>query len=311
MVKATFDNLAAAKPKNHFTVGIKDDVTGTSLDFDPDFSTESDKVVRALFYGLGADGTVGANKNSIKIIGEETDNFAQGYFVYDSKKSGTVTTSHLRFGPKPIQAPYLIEANQASFVACHQFNFLEKFDMLKYAKPGGVFLLNSLYAPDKVWDELPAEVQQQILDKKLKFHVINGYDVAEKTGMGARMNTIMQTAFFAISGILPRDQAIAQIKHAIEKTYGKRGEAVVKKNFAAVDQTIENLFEVKVPAKVTATATRRRAVPKEAPAFVQNVIAPMLVFDGDNLPVSAMPIDRGSPKAARLLGVKTQPLPCP
>jgi pyruvate-ferredoxin/flavodoxin oxidoreductase len=291
MVKAVLDELSKAAPKNHFTVGINDDVSHSSLAVDASFAIEPEETVRCVFFGLGADGTVGANKNSIKIIGEETDNFAQGYFVYDSKKSGTVTTSHLRFGPKPIQAPYLIEANQASFVACHQFNFLEKFDMLKYAKPGGVFLLNSLYAPDKVWDELPAEVQQQILDKKLKFHVINGYDVAEKTGMGARMNTIMQTAFFAISGILPRDQAIAQIKHAIEKTYGKRGEAVVKKNFAAVDQTIENLFEVKIPAKVTATATRRRAVPKEAPAFVQNVIAPMLVFDGDNLPVSAMPID--------------------
>ncbi|HEY5983530.1 MAG TPA: pyruvate:ferredoxin (flavodoxin) oxidoreductase, partial [Anaerolineales bacterium] len=291
MVKSVFDELTKAAPKNHFTVGINDDVSHSSLIVDPTFAIEPEETVRCIFFGLGADGTVGANKNSIKIIGEETENYAQGYFVYDSKKSGTVTTSHLRFGPKPVRAPYLIEANQASFVACHQFGFLEKFDMLKYAKPGGVFLLNSLYDTDKVWDELPVEVQKQIIDKKLKFHVINGYDVAEKTGMGARMNTIMQTAFFAISGILPRDQAIAQIKHAIEKTYGKRGEAVVKKNFAAVDATIENLFEVKVPAKVSATATRRRAVPAEAPAFVQNVIAPMLVFDGDDLPVSAMPID--------------------
>jgi len=291
MVKAVFDELAKPAPKNHFTVGIIDDVSHSSLTVDPDFAVETEDTVRCIFFGLGADGTVGANKNSIKIIGEETSNYAQGYFVYDSKKSGTVTTSHLRFGPQPIRAPYLIEANQASFVACHQFNFLEKFEMLKYAKPGGVFLLNSLYGPDKVWDELPVEVQQQIIEKKLKFYVINGYDVAERTGMGARMNTIMQTAFFAISGILPRDQAIAQIKHAIEKTYGKRGEAVVKKNFAAVDATIENLFEVKVPAKVTATATRRRAVPQEAPEFVQKVIAPMLVFEGDNLPVSAMPID--------------------
>jgi pyruvate-ferredoxin/flavodoxin oxidoreductase len=291
MVKAVLDELAKAAPKNHFTVGINDDVTNTSLSIDTSFSVETDETVRCIFFGLGADGTVGANKNSIKIIGEETDNFAQGYFVYDSKKSGTVTTSHLRFGPKPIMSPYLIEANQASFVACHQFNFLEKFEMLKYAKPGGVFLLNSLYGPDKVWDELPIEVQQQIVDKKLKFYVINGYEVAEKTGMGARMNTIMQTAFFAISGILPRDEAIAQIKKAIEKTYGKRGEAVVKKNFAAVDGTIENLFEVKVPAKATSKTARRRAVPVEAPEFVQNVIAPMLVFDGDDLPVSAMPID--------------------
>ena len=291
MVKAVMDELAKPTPRNHFTVGITDDVSHTSLPVDPSFAIEPEETVRCVFFGLGADGTVGANKNSIKIIGEETGNFAQGYFVYDSKKSGTVTTSHLRFGPKPIQAPYLIEANQASFVACHQFNFLEKFEMLKYAKPGGVFLLNSLFGPDKVWDQLPREVQQQIIEKKLKFYVINGYEVAEKTGMGARMNTIMQTAFFAISGILPRDQAIAEIKRAIEKTYGKRGEAVVKKNFAAVDGTIENLFEVKVPTTVTSKTTRRRPVPQEAPEFVQNVIAPMLLFDGDDLPVSAMPID--------------------
>ncbi len=291
MVKSVLDELSKPTPKNHFTLGINDDVSHTSLAVDTSFAIEPEETVRCVFFGLGADGTVGANKNSIKIIGEETDNYAQGYFVYNSKKSGTVTTSHLRFGPKPIQSPYLIEANQASFVACHQFNFLEKFEMLKYAKPGGVFLLNSLFGPDKVWDELPVEVQQQLVDKKLKFYVINGYDVAEKTGMGARMNTIMQTAFFAISGILPRDQAIAQIKHAIEKTYGKRGEAVVKKNFAAVDGTIENLFEVKVPAKVTATTSRRRPVPAAAPEFVQNVIAPMLLFEGDDLPVSAMPVD--------------------
>lgn len=291
MVKAVLDELSKAAPKNHFTVGITDDVSNTSLPVDSSFAIEPEETVRCVFFGLGSDGTVGANKNSIKIIGEETDNFAQGYFVYDSKKSGTVTTSHLRFGPKPIQSPYLIEANQASFVACHQFNFLEKFEMLKYAKPGGVFLLNSLFGPDKIWDQLPVEVQQQIVYKKLKFYVINGYDVAEKTGMGARMNTIMQTAFFAISGILPGDQAIAEIKHAIEKTYGKRGEAVVKKNFAAVDETIQNLFEVKVPATVTSKTSRRRPVPAAAPEFVQNVIAPMLLFDGDELPVSAMPID--------------------
>ncbi len=291
MVKAVLDELSKPNPKNHFTVGITDDVTHTSLPVDSSFSIEAEDTVRCVFFGLGSDGTVGANKNSIKIIGEETDNYAQGYFVYDSRKSGTVTISHLRFGPHPVRAPYLIEANQASFVACHQFNFLEKFEMLKYAKTGGVFLLNSLYGPDKIWDELPIEVQQQILEKKLKFYVINGYDVAEKTGMGGRMNTIMQTAFFAISGILPREDAIKQIKHAIEKTYGKRGEAVVQKNFAAVDATIENLFEVKVPGKVTSKTSRRRVVPKEAPEFVQNVIAPMLLFDGDDLPVSALPVD--------------------
>jgi pyruvate-ferredoxin/flavodoxin oxidoreductase len=291
MLKAVFDELKKPAPKNHFTVGITDDVSHTSLNVDTSFAIESPETVRCMFFGLGADGTVGANKNSIKIIGEETDNFAQGYFVYDSKKSGTVTISHLRFGPQPIRAPYLIEANQANFVACHQFNFLEKFEMLKYAKPGGVFLLNSLFGPGEIWDKLPVEVQTQIVEKKLKFHVINGYEVAEKTGMGGRMNTIMQTAFFAISGILPREQAIAEIKHAIEKTYGKRGEAVVQKNFAAVDGTIENLHEVQVPAKITSKIRRRRAVPVEAPEFVQNVIGPMLVFDGDDLPVSAMPVD--------------------
>ena len=291
MVKASLDELKKSEPKNHFTVGINDDVSHTSLDVDSSFSIESEETVRCMFFGLGSDGTVGANKNSIKIIGEETDNFAQGYFVYDSKKAGTVTISHLRFGSKPIQAPYLIEVNQANFVACHQSVFLEKFDMLKYAKPGGVFLLNSMFGPDEVWDQLPIEVQKELVSKKLKFYVINGYNVAEKTGMGNRVNTIMQTAFFAISGILPREEAIAQIKHAIEKTYGKRGEAVVKKNFDAVDQTLENLHEVKVPAKATSKTTRRAVVPNEAPDFVKNVLAPIIAFNGDNVPVSSMPVD--------------------
>jgi len=291
MFKAGLDELTKSEPKNHFTVGIIDDVSNTSLEYDPTFAVEDDETVRCVFFGLGSDGTVGANKNSIKIIGEETDNFAQGYFVYDSKKSGTMTTSHLRFGSKPIQAPYVIETNQANFVACHQFNFLERFDMLKYAKEGAVFLLNSLYGPDTIWDNLPVEVQTDIIKKKLKFYVINGYEVAEKTGMGGRMNTIMQTAFFAISGILPRDAAIEQIKHAIEKSYGKRGEAVVKKNFEAVDSTLENLHEVKVPAEITSKATRRAAVPNDAPDFVRNVLGEMIGFNGDNLPVSAIPAD--------------------
>ncbi len=291
MVKAVLDELTKPEPKNHFTVGIIDDVSHTSLDVDPSFAVEHEETVRCLFFGLGSDGTVGANKNSIKIIGEETQNFAQGYFVYDSKKSGQMTTSHLRFGPKPIQAPYLIETNQANFVACHQFNFLERFDMLKYARPGGIFLLNSLYGPEEVWDHLPREVQQAILEKNLKFYIINGYEVAEKAGMGQRVNTIMQTAFFAISGVLPREQAIAEIKHAIQKTYGKRGEAVVKMNFAAVDQTLANLHEVKVPGKITAEATRRAPVPATAPAFVRDVLGPMIAFDGDNVPVSALPVD--------------------
>jgi pyruvate-ferredoxin/flavodoxin oxidoreductase len=297
MFKAALDELKKAQPKNHFTIGINDDVTHTSLDVDSSFSVEPVETVRCVFFGLGSDGTVGANKNSIKIIGEETDNYAQGYFVYDSKKSGQMTISHLRFGPKVIQSPYLIEANQANFVACHQFNFLERYDILKYAKEGAVFLLNSMYGKDEVWDTLPNEVQSAIIKKKLKFYVINGYDVAEKTGMGQRVNTIMQTAFFAISGVLPREQAIEEIKHAIEKTYGKRGEAVVKKNFEAVDATIVNLHEVKVPAKVTSKVMRRSAVPNGAPDFVKNVLGPMISFDGDSLPVSAMPVDGSYPLA--------------
>jgi pyruvate-ferredoxin/flavodoxin oxidoreductase len=291
MVKAALDELCKPDPKNHFTVGINDDVAFTSLEVDDTFKIESEETVRCVFFGLGSDGTVGANKNSIKIIGEETNNFAQGYFCYDSKKSGTVTTSHLRFGPKPIRAPYLIEQNEANFVACHQYSFLERVDMLKYAKPGGIFLLNSLYGPDEIWDQLPVEVQKDILEKGLKFYVINGYDVAEKSGMGGRVNTIMQTAFFAISGILPREAAIAEIKHAIEKTYGKRGEAVVQKNFAAVDKTLEHLFEVKVPAEITSTLTRRQPVPEEAPAFVRNVLGEIIGANGDNIPVSAFPVD--------------------
>jgi pyruvate-ferredoxin/flavodoxin oxidoreductase len=297
MVKATLDELKKPEPKTHFTVGISDDVSHTSLEVDSSFSIESDETIRCVFFGLGSDGTVGANKNSIKIIGEETKNYAQGYFYYDSKKSGTVTLSHLRFGPKPVRAPYLIELNQANFVACHQYSFLERVDMLKYAKPGAVFLLNSLYNKDEIWDKLPREVQQDIIAKKLKFYVINGYEVAEKTGMGGRMNTIMQTAFFAISGVLPREQAIEEIKHAIQKTYGKRGEAVVKQNFQAVDATISELHEVKVPAAVTSKMTRRLSVPKEAPDFVQKVIAPIVDARGDDIPVSAFPIDGTFPTA--------------
>ncbi|MGA2504034.1 MAG: pyruvate:ferredoxin (flavodoxin) oxidoreductase [Anaerolineales bacterium] len=291
MVKAVLDELKKTNPKNHFVVGINEDVTHSSLDYDLNFSVEYPETVRCLFFGLGSDGTVGANKNSIKIIGEETNNNAQGYFYYDSKKAGTLTVSHLRFGPKPIQAPYLITPNTANFVACHQFNFLERFDFTKFAQPGAVFLVNSLYGPEEIWDKLPQEVQKDIIEKKLKFYTINAYDVAEKTGMGSRVNTIMQTCFFAISGILPRDEAIEQIKKAIKKTYGKRGEAVVMKNYAAVDQTLINLHEVKVPAKVTSTITRRPPVAAEAPEFVRNVLGPMIAFEGDTVPVSAMPLD--------------------
>ena len=289
MIKAVFDELAKPKPRNHFTVGIVDDVTHTSLEYDPNFSTEDPKTVRGLFYGLGADGTVGANKNSIKIIGEDTDNYAQGYFVYDSKKSGSVTISHLRFGPNTIHSTYLI--SKANFVACHQYSFLERLDMLQAAGPGAVFLLNSPYGPDEVWDKIPKTVQQQIIEKNLRFFVIDGYQVAKDTGMGVRINTIMQTCFFAISGVLPRDEAIAAIKHAIEKTYGRRGEAIVKKNFAAVDATIEHLHEVKVPSRVTSTFDIRPAVPAEAPEFVRKTLARIIANDGDSLPVSAFPVD--------------------
>jgi pyruvate-ferredoxin/flavodoxin oxidoreductase len=289
MVKGVYDELSKAKSKNHFTVGIIDDVTHTSIDYDAQFSTEHPKTVRALFYGLGADGTVGANKNSIKIIGEDTDFYAQGYFVYDSKKSGSITTSHLRFGPKPLKSSYLI--SRANFVACHQFSFLERIDMLRYADQGAVFLLNSPFPPDQVWDEMPRKVQQQIIDKKLKFYVIDGYTVAKDTGMGSRVNTIMQTCFFAISGVLPKEEAIAAIKHSIEKTYGKRGESVVAKNFAAVDAALAELHEVKVPASATSSKEVRPAVPATAPEFVQNVLAPMILGNGDDLPVSALPVD--------------------
>jgi len=289
MVKGIFDEMSKPKPKNHFTIGILDDVGHTSLDYDPAFSSEVPGTVRALFYGLGADGTVGANKNSIKIIGEETENYAQGYFVYDSKKAGAITVSHLRFGPQPLHSSYLI--TNANFVACHQFSFLERLDMLKWAEPGATFLLNSPFGPGEVWDQLPLTVQRQIVAKKLHFYVIDGYQVAKDTGMGARVNTIMQTCFFAISGVLPRDEAIAAIKHAIEKTYGKRGEAVVQKNFAAVDEALSHLCEVKVPAEATSSFDMRPAVPAGAPDFVQKFTARIIAGEGDDLPVSAMPID--------------------
>jgi pyruvate-ferredoxin/flavodoxin oxidoreductase len=298
MVKGVFDEMSRSDPKNHFTVGIIDDVTNTSIEYDPHFHIENPNTVRAVFWGLGADGTVGANKNSIKIIGEETDNYAQGYFQYDSKKSGAVTISHLRFGPEPIHAPYLI--GQANFVACHQFNFLEKYDVLKYAVPGAVFLLNSIYGPDEVWDMIPRETQQAIIDKKLQFYVIDGYEVANQTGMGKRINTIMQTCFFAISGVLPRDQAIDEIKKAIKKTYGKRGEAVVQRNFDAVDNALAHLHKVEVPGEATSELTRRPPVPDAAPEFVRTVLGAMISRDGDDLPVSALPEDGTYPTATTM-----------
>jgi pyruvate-ferredoxin/flavodoxin oxidoreductase len=295
MVKAIFDEMAKPNPRNHFTSGIVDDVTHTSVEYDPSFSTEDPKTVRAIFYGLGSDGTVGANKNSIKIIGEDTENYAQGYFVYDSKKAGSVTISHLRFGPKPIHSTYLI--THANFVACHQFVFLEQRDVLKAAVPGATFLLNSPYGPDEVWDRIPRSTQEQIIKKKLRFYVIDGYTVAAEAGMGRRINTVMQTCFFAISGILPRDEAIAAIKHAIEKTYGRRGEAVVKKNFAAVDASLAHLHEVKVPAQATSSFDLRPPVPAQAPEFVRNVLGKIIEGEGDAVPVSAMPNDGTFPSA--------------
>ncbi len=289
MCKAVFDELTRTTPKNHFTVGINDDVTHTSLAYDPEFSTEPDDVVRAIFWGLGADGTVGANKNSIKIIGEETPNAAQGYFVYDSKKSGSVTTSHLRFGPRPIHSPYLI--SHANFIAIHQFGFIERYPVLESAVRGATVLLNSPYPAEEVWDRLPQTFQQQVLSRDLRLFVVDAYDVAKATGMGVRINTIMQTAFFAISGVLPRDQAIEQIKGAIKKTYGKRGEAVVQKNFAAVDAALAHLHEVPIAGRNPGDQRLPSTVPASAPEFVRTVTAEIIAGRGDALPVSAFPPD--------------------
>jgi pyruvate-ferredoxin/flavodoxin oxidoreductase len=297
MVKAVFDELKKSSPKNHFTIGINDDVTHTSLDYDPRFSIADPRTKRCVFFGLGSDGTVGANKNSIKIIGEETEFGAQGYFVYDSKKSGSVTISHLRFGPGEMRAPYQIGIGEANFVACHQFSFLERLDVLKYAETNAVFLLNSIYGADEVWNHLPQETQKQIIEKKLKFYVIDAYEVAQKTGMGGRVNTIMQTCFFAISGVLPREEAIERIKYSINKTYGKRGEAVVQRNYEAVDHTLANLVEVKIPVQVSSDFKRRDSVSSNAPKFVRDVLGPMLTYEGDSIPVSAMPIDGTFPTA--------------
>jgi pyruvate-ferredoxin/flavodoxin oxidoreductase len=288
MINGVYEEMKKSNPKNYFSVGILDDVTNNSIDYDPNFGVGG-SVTSCLFYGLGADGTVGANKNSIKIIGEDTPNNAQGYFSYDSRKSGTVTVSHLRFGAKPIQSIYLV--NKASFIACHQFVFLERYDMLKDAVPGATFLLNSPYGPEEVWGKIPRSVQKQIIEKKIRFYVIDGYKVAKMTGMGARVNTIMQTCFFAISGVLPRDEAIDAIKHSIKKTYGAKGEEVVKKNYRAVEQTLANLFEVKVPAEANSKVERPPSVPAEAPAFVQSFTAKIIAGEGDSLPVSAFPVD--------------------
>ncbi|HLH54196.1 MAG TPA: pyruvate:ferredoxin (flavodoxin) oxidoreductase, partial [Verrucomicrobiae bacterium] len=295
MVKAVFDNLKSKEPKNHFTVGIKDDVSHLSLDFDPAFSTEPDSVIRAMFYGLGADGTVGANKNSIKIIGEETANFAQGYFVYDSKKSGSMTVSHLRFGPQSIRSSYLI--SHANFVACHQPMFLERYDMVKYLVPGGTFLLNTPFTKEQIWAQMPTPVQEALLAKRIRFYVIDATKVARESGMGGRINTIMQVCFFALSGVLPKEEAIQAIKDSIRKTYGKKGEEIVQMNLKAVDNTLAHLFEVALTNKVNGTGDFLPPMTGNAPIYVQKVLGSLAAGLGDDLPVSAFPNDGSFPTA--------------
>jgi pyruvate-ferredoxin/flavodoxin oxidoreductase len=287
--KAVFDELAKAEPKNSFTVGINDDVSHTSLSPDPAFHIDPPDLVQAVFYGLGADGTVGANKNSVKIIAEDAGLHAQGYFVYDSHKSGAQTVSHLRFGPHPIHAPYLIQ--RASFVACHQPNFIERIDVLRLAAPGATFLLNTPYGPAEVWDHLPHAMQRRMLELKLRFFVIDASKVAVDVGLRGRANTVLQTCFFAISGVLPQEAAIRHIKESIRKTYGRRGEDVVRRNFQAVDDTLVRLFEVRLPSDATSQFERPPVVPASAPDFVRRVTARMMEGMGDQIPVSDMPID--------------------
>jgi pyruvate-ferredoxin/flavodoxin oxidoreductase len=289
MAKVVFDELAKPEPKNGFTVGIVDDVSHTSLQIDHGFRIESPDTVEAVFYGLGADGTVGANKNSVKIIAEDAGLYAQGYFVYDSHKSGAQTVSHLRFGPRPIHAPYLIQS--ANFVACHQFHFIERIDVLRLAAPGATFLLNSPYGSGEVWDRLPRAMQRQIIERGLRFFVIDASKVAREFGLRGRTNTVLQTCFFAISGVLPKDEAIRQIKESIRKTYGDKGDDVVRRNFQAVDDTLSQLFEVKVPDKVTSGWDRQPLVPPTAPEFVREVTGRIFEGRGDEIPVSLMPID--------------------
>ena len=295
MAARVFDELQQPDPKRHFTVGIVDDVTNLSLKWDPEYSTEPDDVMRAVFYGLGSDGTVGASKNSVKIIGEHTEQFAQGYFVYDSKKAGSVTVSHLRFSPRPIHSSYLID--RARFVACHQFSFVDRIDMLSLAEPGATFLLNSTYGPGEVWDRLPCEVQAQIIEKGLRFFVVDAYKVARKAALGSRINTIMQTCFFAISGVLPREEAIGYIKDAIAKTYGRRGQAILDRNFSAVDQALDSLHEVDVPDQVSSDLQRAPMIADGGNDFVQRVTSMLLAGQGDLLPVSALPVDGTFPTA--------------
>jgi pyruvate-ferredoxin/flavodoxin oxidoreductase len=289
MVKSIFEHTLSERPKNHFTVGIRDDLTHTNIDYSPEFSVEPDDVYRALFYGLGSDGTVGANKNSIKIIGRHTDYYIQGYFVYDSRKAGAVTVSHLRFGPRPIHSAYLIE--KANFVGCHQHMFLERYEILKHAVPGGVFLLNTFYGPDEIWDKLPRSIQGEIFEKKLKFYIIDAYKVAKKSGLGKRINTVMQVCFFNISKIIPEEKAQEEIRRSICDSYGKQGAEIVNMNLRAVDNTLENLFEVTVPDIVDSVIEIPPPVSENAPQFVREVLGKMITGNGDDLPVSALPPD--------------------
>ncbi len=295
MIKAVFENLAQESPKNHFTVGIQDDLTHTSLSYDPSFMIEPESVTRALFYGLGADGTVSANKSAIKIIGENTDHYAQGYFVYDSKKSGSTTTSHLRFGPEPIRSAYLI--SRANFISCHQTVFLERYDLLNDIVAGGTFILNTPYGPEEIWDRLPKVYQEHLIRKKLKFYVIDAYQVARESGLGGRINTVMQVCFFALSGVLPREQAIEEIKSSIRKSYAKKGEEIVQLNIQAADSTLAHVKEVPVPAQVTSVLELAPPVSAEAPAFVREVLGLIMSNRGDEIPVSRMPADGTFPTA--------------
>jgi pyruvate-ferredoxin/flavodoxin oxidoreductase len=295
MVMAVFSELKKAKPKNSFTVGIEDDVTNTSLEYDKSFSLEEQHLFRGLFFGLGADGTVSANKNTIKIIGDVTGDHAQAYFVYDSKKSGSLTVSHLRFSERPIRSTYLI--NSANFIACHHFQYLEKYDILKDAQPGATFLLNAPFATEEVWNHLPKKIQEEIIHKQLKFYVINATKVARETGMGSRINSILQTCFFSISDVMPKEEAITYIKNAIRKTYGRKGEAVVQKNFVAVDKTLENLFLIDYSNYTIGKKEIETAVNNNAPVFVQEVLARIIAGEGDELPVSAFPADGTYPSA--------------
>ena len=289
MVKAVFDELKKENPKTHFTIGIHDDVTQTSLEWDSDFTIPDEKIFQAIFFGLGSDGTVGANKNSIKIIGTQTDNYAQGYFVYDSKKSGSMTTSHLRFGSSPVHSTYLIE--KADFVACHQSVFMEKFDILQHAKKGSVFLLNSPFDKEYVWKRMPRVIQEEIIEKEIRFYVIDAYKVAKESQMGRRINTVMQTCFFAISGVLPHKEAIRHIKASIQKTYGKKGDEIVQLNFSAVDNALAHLYEVVIPKTAESILPLERSVKGKVSEFVANVTARLIEGRGDELPVSRMPVD--------------------